>query len=93
MRNRMRSICLGSCRAGGLDALECGDCASTATAHLTEPDDPFVRLDLDDRAHEAAPVAAVRVAQRRLERYGHRGGSDIDDLHARTARQVVSVIN
>jgi hypothetical protein len=37
-------------------------------------------------------VAAVRVAQRRFQRYGDRGGSDINDLHDE-GDGVVSEIN
>ena len=44
-----------------------------AAAHLAEADEPVVGLHLDDRADEAAPVAAVGVAQRRFERHGDRG--------------------
>ena len=55
-----------------------------AAAHLAQPDEPVVGLHLDDRADEPAPVAAVGVAQRRFERHRHRGGADVDDLHADT---------
>ena len=56
-----------------------------AAAHLAEPDEPVVGLDLDDRAHEAAPVAAVRMTQRRLERHRHRRRAHISDFQMRLA--------
>src|SRR5207248_2189191 len=52
-----------------------------AAAHLTEPDEPVLGLELHDRADEAAPVRAVRMPQRRLERDGHGGRADVGDLH------------
>ena len=65
-----------------MSAVERRDGALAAAAHLAEPDEPFVGLDLDDGADEAPPMAAVRVAQRRLERHGDGGGPDVGDLHA-----------
>ena len=52
-----------------------------AAAHLAQPDQAVVGLDLDDGADEPPPVAAVRVAQRRLERNGDGGRADVGDLH------------
>ena len=52
-----------------------------AAAHLAEPGQALVGLDLDDGAHEAAPMRAVRMAERRLERDRDRGGAEIGDLH------------
>jgi len=65
----------------GLQALESGDGAFTASAHLPEPHVPVVGLDLDDGANETPPVAAVRVAERSVERNGDGRGPDVDDLH------------
>ena len=62
-----------------LEALERGRGGLAAAAHLAEADETVVGLDLDDGADEAAPVAAVPVAQRRLERHGDRGRTDRDD--------------
>jgi hypothetical protein len=50
-----------------------------ATAHLAQADQPLIGLDLDDGAHEVAPVAAIGVPQRSLQRHGHRGGAQIGD--------------
>ena len=47
------------------------------------PIEPVVGLDLDDGAHEASPVAAVRVAQRRFQGNRHGGGADVYDFHIR----------
>ena len=67
-----------------LQSLERGGGTLAAPAHLAEARQPLVGLDLDDRAHEAAPVAAVRVAQRRLERDADGCRLDRGDLHVRT---------
>ena len=53
--------------------------------HLAKSDQPFIGFDLDDGAHKAPPVAAVRVAQGRLERHGHGSGANIGNLHAMSA--------
>ena len=45
------------------------------------PVEAVIGLDLDDGADEAAPVAAVGVAQRRLERDRDGGGPNIGDFH------------
>ena len=50
-----------------------------AAAHLAQADVAVGGLDLDDRAHEAAPVRAVAVQDRRLERHGDRRGADRGD--------------
>ena len=50
-----------------------------AAAHLAQADVAVGGLDLDDRAHEAAPVRAVAVQDRRLERHRDRGGADRGD--------------
>ena len=55
----------------------------TPAAHFTEPDEPGVTLNLDDRSDEPAPVAAVRMPQRSLERHRHRRRADVSDLHGR----------
>ena len=50
---------------------KCRELASrilAATAHLAKADIPVGSLDFDDRAHEAPPMRAVAVQQRRLER-------------------------
>ena len=52
-----------------------------AAAHLAEADEAVVGLDLDDRADESAPMAAVRVPQRRLEWHGHGCRADVGNLH------------
>ena len=43
--------------------------ALASAAHLAEPDDAALGLELDDGAHEAAPVGARGVAQRRFQRH------------------------
>src|SRR5206468_11103295 len=53
-------------RFQGLDR---GARAFATAPQLAQAQQAGVGLDLDDRPHEAAPVAAVGVAQRRLERY------------------------
>ena len=59
----------------GLERREGARRVLAAAAHLAEPDEAVVGLDLDDGANEAAPVRAVAVAQRRLERDGDRRGA------------------
>ena len=54
---------------------------SEAIGHFTEPDQPSVTFNLDDRSHEPPPVAAVRMPQRSLERDRDRGRADVSDLH------------
>src|SRR6185369_9062242 len=49
--------------------------------HFTEAHQPFIRFDFNNGPHKPAPMAAVRVTQRRLERHGHGGRFDVDDLH------------
>ena len=50
-----------------------------ATTHLAQPDVTVGGLDLDDRAHEAAPMRAVAVQKRRLERNGDGSGANRGD--------------
>ena len=52
-----------------------------APAHLAQTDDAVIRLHFDDGADEAAPVAAIGVAQGGFQRHRHRGGANIPDLH------------
>jgi hypothetical protein len=59
-----------------------------AAAHFPQPDEAVVGLDLDDRAHEPAPVGAVRVPERRLERHRDGGRPDVDDLHSGSATAI-----
>ena len=56
--------------------------ALATTPQLPQAHEAGVGLDLDDRPHEAAPVAAVGVAQRRLERYGDGGRANVGNLHS-----------
>src|SRR5205814_175558 len=53
-----------------------------SAAQLAQADPAVVRLDLDDGAHEAPPVAPVGVAQRGRQGDRDRGGADISDLHS-----------
>ena len=53
---------------------------STAT-HLAQTDVPIVCFDLDDGTHKSAPVGAAAVTKRRLEWDGHRGGTNVYDIH------------
>ena len=50
-----------------------------AAAHFPQADVAVRGLDLDDRAHEAAPVGAVAVQQRRFERNGDGRGANRGD--------------
>ena len=52
-----------------------------AAAHFAQTDQAVVRLHFDDGADEAAPVAAVGMAQRGFQRHRHRGGANIPDFH------------
>ena len=52
-----------------------------AAAHLADAGEALVGIDLDDGADEAAPMRAVRVAERRLERDRDGGGPEVGDLH------------
>src|SRR5262249_35722196 len=51
-------------------------------AHFTESDETVVRFHLDDGADEAPPMTPIRVAKGRFDGDTHRGGPDVDDLHA-----------
>ena len=51
-------------------------------AHLAKSDEAVVGFDLDHRAHEAPPVAPVRMTQRRLERHRHRRRTHISDFQS-----------
>ena len=73
----------------GFSPWKAASAALAAAAHLAEADEAVVGLDLDDRADEAPPVAAVRVAQRRLERDGDGCGPDVGDLHEACGRIVL----
>ena len=66
----------------GLEAGERARGILAAAAHLAQPDIAVGGLDLDDRAHEAPPVRAVAVAQRRLQRHRHRRGANGGDGRA-----------
>ena len=55
-----------------------------AAAHFAEADEAAVAFDLDDRAHESAPMAAVRMAQRRFERNRDRRRPHVGDFHGRS---------
>ena len=63
--------------------MEGSDRALPSAAHLAQSDDPFVGLDLDDRAYEPPPVAPVRVSKGRLQGHRHGRGANVSDLHAR----------
>jgi hypothetical protein len=91
-RGRVRDQEAQLLEAGGIAAPEVrlqpvkgGGGALAPSAHLAEADEAVVRLDLDDRADEASPVAAVRVAKRRLERDGDRRRPDIGYSHGAAA--------
>ena len=60
-----------------------------AAAHLAQPDVAVARFDLDDRAHEPAPVRAVAVQDRRLERDGDGRGADGGDRGHQAIRSQV----
>ena len=66
----------------GLERREGRRRAFAAAAHLAQPDETVVGLHLDDGAHEATPVAPVRVAKGRSEGDTDRRSPDVDDLHA-----------
>jgi hypothetical protein len=48
-----------------------------AAAHFAETDQAGVAFDLHDRSDEAAPMAAVRMPQRRLQRHRYRRCADV----------------
>ena len=50
-----------------------------AAAHFAETHVAVAGFDLDDRAHEAAPMRAVAVEQRRFERHRYRRRADRGD--------------
>ena len=56
-----------------------------SAAHFAQADQPVIRLHFHDGPHEAAPVAAIGVAQRRFQRNRHRGGANVANLHGRYA--------
>ena len=53
----------------------------SAPAHFTQPDQTIVCFNFHDGANKTAPVAAIRVAQRGLQRHRYRRGPDIADFH------------
>ncbi len=55
----------------GFEAGERAGCVLAAAAHFAEADEAVGRLDLDDGPHEAAPMRAVAVQERRFERHRH----------------------
>jgi hypothetical protein len=61
-----------------------------AAAHLAEADEPGIGFDLDDRADETSPMAAVGVAQGRLERHRDGRSADGGDLHIGTRASIAS---
>ena len=63
------------CLDGGAGAL-------ASAAHLAQANEAGVGLDLDDGSHEAAPVTAVRVTQRRLERHGDGSRANVANPHS-----------
>ena len=82
MRNRISSRRAGSWPTRyGLHRAEDGFGGFPAAAHFAQPDQAVVGLHFDDRAHKAAPMAAIGVAQGRFQRDGDRGRPDIPDLH------------
>src|SRR5439155_9834087 len=60
--------------------------ALAAAPELAQPDQTVVGLDLDDRAHEPAPVRAVRVPERRFQWDRHRRRAQILDLRLHELR-------
>jgi hypothetical protein len=67
----------------GFQRAEHGLGGFTPAAHFTQADQPVIGLHFHDGAHEAAPMAAIGMAQRRFQRNRHRGGSNVADLHRR----------
>src|SRR5213082_556179 len=55
--------------------------ALASAPQLTEADEAAVGFDLDDGAHEAAPMTPVGVTQRRLEGDRNRRRPNIADLY------------
>ncbi len=53
----------------------------SAAAHFAEAHQACIGLDFDNGPDEAAPVAAVGMAQGRFQRHGDRGSPNIRDLH------------
>ncbi len=66
-----------------LQPVHSGAGALAAAPQLTEADEAAVGFDLDDGAHEAAPMTPVGVTQGRLERNGDWCGPNVGDLHGR----------
>ena len=64
-----------------LESVHRGARAFAAPAQLTETDEARVGLDLDDRAHEAAPVTPVRMAEGCFEGNRDRRRANVGDLH------------
>jgi len=54
--------------------------ALAAAAHLAQPGDADIGVDLHDGADETSPMRPGGVPQRRLERHGDRGGAQVGDL-------------
>jgi hypothetical protein len=52
-----------------------------AASHFSEPDEPGIGFYFDDGADEAAPVAAIGMAERRFQGDRYRGRADIPNLH------------
>ena len=87
MRNRISSSCAGSWPTRYVfSARNAASAASPPPPISPRPTSPVVGLDLDDRADEAAPVAAVGVTQRRLERNGDGRRTQIGYSHGVGAR-------
>src|SRR5690606_4821244 len=60
-----------------LQPFEGGDGALASPTHLPQPNATVVCLYFDDGAHKPPPVAAVRVAKRRVQGNGDGRGPDI----------------
>src|SRR2546430_10565531 len=60
--------------------------ALAAAPQLTEADEAAVGFDLDDGAHEAAPMTPVGVTQRRLE--GDRKSTRLNSSHSQISYAV-----
>jgi hypothetical protein len=84
MRKRISSRRAGSCPTRyDFSARNTASADSPPPPISPRPNQPVVGFHFHDGSHEAAPVAAVGVAQRRLQRDRHRGGSNVADLHGR----------
>ena len=82
MRKRISSRRAGSCPTRyDFIARKTASADSPPPPISPSPIDAVIGLDLDDGAHEPAPVAAVRVAQRRFQRNRDGCGADVYDLH------------